>query len=119
LLYLDRVVGRIIEQLKAAGKFDDALLIFTSDHGWRWDPDVPVKDWTADPILRKVPLLVKLPRQQQARVVNKTVYNHLQLRPIIEQVLSGNLEESKTLEIIENLEELPAPKGRYSTRPKP
>jgi len=119
LLYLDRIVGRIIEQLKAAGKFDDALLIFTSDHGWRWDPDVPVKDWTADPILRKVPLLVKLPGQQQARVVNKTIYNHLQLRPIIEQVLSGNIEESKTLEIVENLEELPAPKGRYSIRPKP
>jgi len=119
LLYLDRVVGRIIGQLKAAGKFDEALLIFTSDHGWRWDPDLPVKDWTADPILRKVPLLVKLPGQQQAHVVNKTIYNHLHLRPIIEQVLSGNIAESKTLELIEKLEEFPDPKGRYTIRPKP
>jgi arylsulfatase A-like enzyme len=33
LLYADALVGQIVDELKAAGMFDDSLLIITSDHG--------------------------------------------------------------------------------------
>jgi hypothetical protein len=47
--------------LKASGRYDDALIIFTSDHAWPQDPD-----WEAGRLTEPrthVPLIVKLPGQ--------------------------------------------------------
>lgn len=65
LRLLDRRVGEIVEHLKAAGRFDDALIVFTSDHSWRRDPQLPA---TADaPERRHVPLLIKFPGQTESQ----------------------------------------------------
>ncbi len=65
LRLLDRRVGEIVEHLQAAGRFDDALIVFTSDHSWRRDPLLP-KDSHA-PERRHVPLLIKFPGQSEPR----------------------------------------------------
>jgi arylsulfatase A-like enzyme len=59
LRQLDRVVGRFVSTLHNADKYDDAMIILTSDHTWRHDPDV--KRSMTDDELTHVPLIVKLP----------------------------------------------------------
>ena len=59
LRYLDVVIGDFVNDLKRAGVYDSALVILTSDHSWRLDPDSAVRS-TPD-AFRRVPLLVKWP----------------------------------------------------------
>lgn len=73
LRVMDRVIGEIVRTLEDAGRFDDALLIVTSDHSWRDDPAVPEP---GDDLLRHVPLIVKAPGQTEARSVSETFGTH-------------------------------------------
>ena len=66
--YADAVLGQLLTQLRASGRFDDALVVVTSDHGWREDPD-PAFTRPTDRVHR-VPLIVKWPGQTTPRVVN-------------------------------------------------
>ena len=94
----DNVLGQIVAHLKASGKYDDALLIFTSDHSWRPDPMERYTNWVVDPSRRQVPLLIKMPGQRAPRIITKTIYNNLHLRPIVEAVLrEGALSEDDAL----------------------
>jgi len=61
LLRLDTVIGEICDHLRRKQLFDDALIIMTSDHGWRRDPDPQFRE--ANPDHRHVPLFVKRPQQ--------------------------------------------------------
>ncbi|GAB6185397.1 sulfatase-like hydrolase/transferase [Thermopirellula anaerolimosa] len=65
LRLLDRRVGEIVEHLQAVGRFDDALIVFTSDHSWRRDPELPTTPNA--PERRHVPLLIKFPGQTEPR----------------------------------------------------
>ena len=62
LAYADAALGEIFERLRAAGRYDDALIIVTSDHGeafWqhgRWGHNDELHEETVH-----VPLVVKLP----------------------------------------------------------
>jgi hypothetical protein len=62
LAFLDLVLGEAVARLDSAGLLDPALLIVTSDHSWKTEPDsslrkVPgARSW--------VPLIVKLPHQK-------------------------------------------------------
>ena len=75
------------------------------------------KDLLHDVQFRKVPLLIKFPGQQAGQRVEKIVYNHLALRPLIESVWAGNSSEAGAAVAIQNLEELPLPSGVVSKRP--
>lgn len=70
LLHLDRVIGGFTTALKDAGRYKDALLILTSDHGWRHDPAWPISEKRP---ATHVPLIVKLPGQTEARNVSARV----------------------------------------------
>ncbi|MBI3413994.1 MAG: sulfatase-like hydrolase/transferase [Verrucomicrobia bacterium] len=117
LLHMDNVIGQIVDELKKAGKFDDAMLIVTSDHSWREDPDNGTEINYGAPSLRKVPLLIKFPGQSQAQFVDKTIYNHLHLQPIIERAVHGGVKAQDAAELIAKMEVLPTPTGRFSVRP--
>ncbi|MBI3415028.1 MAG: sulfatase-like hydrolase/transferase [Verrucomicrobia bacterium] len=119
LIYMDRLIGEIVERLKASGKYDDAMIVVTGDHSWRSDPDEVVKNWKADLRYRKVPLFIKFPGQKSAHVIDKTVYNNLALKPLIDFVLRGKVDEQSAAEAIKQLENLPTPSGINSKRPKP
>lgn len=62
--YMDTLLGELVAELKSAGKYDDALIILTSDHNWNSDPAFVGK--RNDQISTHVPLLVKHPRQTTA-----------------------------------------------------
>lgn len=117
LQYHDRIIGEIIDQLKKTGQYDKALVILTSDHEWRGDPTFTEPNWKIDPLRRRVPLLVKFPGQKTGRAVERTVYNHVHLRPMIEQVLRGEVDEGSLQKLMDNLEYVPVPTGKNSVRP--
>ena len=78
LRYMDTMFGRFVEQLKQIGQYAPALLIVTSDHAWRLDPDLPPYDMStadADPdsAFKHVPLWVKAPGQEGGEIVDDRV----------------------------------------------
>lgn len=99
--FVDRVVGEIVDALKNAGKFDDALLILTSDHGWRCEREQSIRsqpNWD-----RSVPLLIKLPGQQAGKVIEQEICN-TQLAPLLEAVFAGDNVNEALSQIIEQTE---------------
>jgi hypothetical protein len=84
LLYLDRVVGEIVSALEASGRFDDALLVMTGDHGWQ----------RHDQAVRHVPLLVKWPGQRAGeRVAGR--FSTLELGGLVELAARGGASVSE------------------------
>jgi hypothetical protein len=118
LLYQDRVIGRLVEHFKGSGKYDDALLIFTADHSWRPDPLEEEENWKIDPSRRRVPLLVKVPGQTSARIIDKTVYNNFHLKVFIDHALRGDASVDRMEAVIGNLKDVPTPTGKNTTIPE-
>jgi hypothetical protein len=93
LKYLDALIGRLTQQLRRSGKFDDALIVMTSDHGWR------------DPGKQKhVPLIIKLPGQTAPQVI-ETRFGNYQIKPILEMAFRGNINETRVLDLIRSTAE--------------
>ncbi len=71
--YMDVVIGQICQALRDCGRWDDSVIIFTSDHNWRFDPARP-KSWSdledPNPVSewKHVPLMIKYPGQTAGRV---------------------------------------------------
>lgn len=89
LHYADCVLGKCLGRLRTAKKFDPALILVTSNHAWREEPEPdyrPGPDWK-----RRVPLLIKLPGQQDTRRIDHPVETN-RLAPLIHAVLSGTIE---------------------------
>jgi len=92
LRYLDAVVGHLMRTLRAAHKFDDALLILTSDHSWRREPDSSLARASAR--ARWVPLLVKLPHQTAGAAVDQE-FSTVGLMPLLELAFEGRATEAE------------------------
>ncbi|HEY7016963.1 MAG TPA: sulfatase-like hydrolase/transferase, partial [Gaiellaceae bacterium] len=69
--YADRVLGRIVERLRATGLYDRALLVVTADHGVSFRAGQKRRPLSAAnrQDIAFVPLFVKLPGQKRGRVV--------------------------------------------------
>lgn len=88
LAYLDAVLGQFLDALRRAGKYDDALIAFTSDHSWRLDYTFDGKLQDGEEV-RHVPLLLKLPGQREPlRIAEK--FPLLNLRPVLDAALRGD-----------------------------
>lgn len=83
---LDQQIGEFMNGLQAAGRFDEALLILTSDHAWSQDPagaeDRPMCDRT------HVPLIIKLPGQKTG-TAGSALIETWRLGELIAEVTSG------------------------------
>ena len=97
LAYTDRVIGEFVAALDGAGRFDDALLIFTSDHAWAQDPE-----WTAgrrtEPRTH-VPLIIKLPHQRRPVTVSSR-FENLTLGSFIEHVLQSESPDDQAEQLV-------------------
>ncbi len=103
---LDHYVGQVVAQLRAAGKFDDALIILTSDHSWRSDPEPQMhQEKDAD---RCVPLIIKLPGQKTGAVIEDPLVTN-QLKPFFEAVFAGERDPQRLLQILRRLAAQPPP----------
>lgn len=72
--YTDEHVGRLFDSVKKLGLYDDALIVFTSDHGEEfWDHDRFEHGHTLYNELVHVPLLLKLPGNQGHTTIDTRV----------------------------------------------
>ncbi len=82
----DHFVGELISALKEAGKFENALMILTSDHTWGTDP--AYEHFPEGDAATHVPLIVKLPRQRiPITIVSR--FDHQQLAELIRYALGA------------------------------
>ena len=109
--HLDRVVSRLVGRLRADGRYDDALVIMTSDHAWRNDPSLP---HTPGPRVRHVPLLVKAPGQRSPHTVDAPVVLS-RIGPLIEAAVAGRLDENEAGRLIESIADAGAGAGAPAT----
>lgn len=75
----DQGVGVLLDLLKATGKLDDTLIVFTSDHG---APFQGAKTTVYDPGLR-VPLLVRHPAASKRGFVSQAMISYVAITPTL------------------------------------
>jgi hypothetical protein len=68
LAAMDALIGDFVSTLRRSGRYDGSVVVLTSDHGWRHDPDRLAGRSVAP--LTRVPLLVKGPHQATAARVD-------------------------------------------------
>jgi len=67
IAHLDEWVGRIVDELKAAGRYDDTLIVIAADHGEGfWEHEFISHSTIPYEELVHVPLIVKLPHSASA-----------------------------------------------------
>lgn len=68
--YTDRLVGEIIDEIKASDLYDDSLVVVTADHGVAFSGDGNLRSATAETLgsIAYVPLIVKSPGQSQGEI---------------------------------------------------
>ena len=86
LSYLDKKIGEITSILKKANKFENSLIIMTSDHSWRKDPDYRKTKLLMEK--RHVPLFAKMPYQKHSIEINSK-FNTYKLGSFINKYLDG------------------------------
>jgi hypothetical protein len=69
-MYTDRLIGGILERFKAAGLYDEALIVVVADHGVSFAERQNSREPTTATIgdVAFVPLLIKEPRQHDGRI---------------------------------------------------
>lgn len=74
IMYVDELLGRFIQYLKKAGKYDDALIIITADHGESFGDHNMLGHWHVlyEDVLH-VPLIIKWPGSERQGVNNVLV----------------------------------------------
>jgi membrane-anchored protein YejM (alkaline phosphatase superfamily) len=91
LAFLDLVLGEALSELDSANLLDRSLVIVTSDHTWKTDPDSSLR---TGPVARTwVPLFVKLPHQKVGHRISER-FCLSQLGSLLEGVMDSTLTES-------------------------
>jgi arylsulfatase A-like enzyme len=92
VLYADRVVGRIVEELKKAGVYEETAIIVSADHGENLgELGMYAEHGTADAITCRVPLVVKWPASLRGKrgAVDSGLHYNLDLAPTLMELLGG------------------------------
>jgi arylsulfatase A-like enzyme len=87
LMSVDNALGGLMRELKARGRFDNALIIVSSDHGESFERGFLGHGGHAlhEAVIR-VPLLIKLPGQSSGRVISQAV-SQVDIVPTIQDIL--------------------------------
>jgi hypothetical protein len=88
--YVDTYVGEVIDELKANGIYDDAIIVVLADHGVTVRPDVYHRRWaTEDTIgdIAAIPLFIKYPNQAGAGEIDDYRAEIIDVLPTIADVL--------------------------------
>jgi len=97
LAYLDKKIGEIVSILKKADKFDNSLIIMTSDHSWRRDFGLSKDNFLPEKYL--VPLFVKLPHQEYSIDIDSEFYI-FKLGNFINKYLDGDFTSTEVKSLI-------------------
>jgi hypothetical protein len=96
-IYVDTLLGVLLDELKASGLYDQALLVVTADHGISFEPGGPIRSVegqaltaASTPDVLWVPLFVKEPGQRTGTVSDANVLS-IDVLPTIADVLDIEL----------------------------
>jgi Sulfatase len=75
-MYTDRLVGVLLDELRARGIYDKAAIVLTADHGISFTTGQPRRRISPENIneISLVPFIVKLPGQQKGAIDNRPVF---------------------------------------------
>ncbi len=96
----DRLIGRFVGAMKDAGRFDDALVIFTSDHAWPEDPEWKA-GWRTEPRTH-VPLIVKMPGQKHPLTVTSR-FETRTIGSLIECALQAEVQDRNVRQLLQEV----------------
>ncbi len=85
LVHMDGLIGEVIDAMRRSGQWDEAMVVLTSDHAWRDDPDRQTRSASSD--LTHVPLIVKFPNQHEGGVFS-TRFETRRLKVLVEHALT-------------------------------
>lgn len=115
--YTDELVGRLLASLKSKGLYDDALVLFVSDHGEglgdHGEQEHGLFLYTESV---RVPLIVKLPRQRRAGTRVTEPVQHIDLVPtILDLVAAPSIPALRGRSLVPALDGKPVPEqGIYA-----
>jgi arylsulfatase A-like enzyme len=88
--YLDQYLGVLFDGLRQRGLYDDAVILFTADHGEEFYDH---KGWwhgqTLFDELIRVPAILKLPKEEKAGAVNAGFARHIDVAPTLLQFVGA------------------------------
>jgi len=90
--YLDRMLGRLLRQLRAIGMYDRALVVAVADHGVSFAAGQQMRDVTPSNVqdIAFVPLFIKAPGQQRGAVSDEPART-TDVLPTIMETLGGRV----------------------------
>jgi hypothetical protein len=91
--YADRLIGRMMDELKAEGMYKDSLVVVTSDHGISFETATSPRSATEATVdaLAYTPLLIKRPGQDEGAIDDTNVMG-FDLVPTIADILDIPIE---------------------------
>ena len=86
VVYLDRLIGAVIDRLEETGMYDRSLVVVVADHGVSFRPGSPHRQVTRENFadIMAVPFFVKAPGQTQGEVNDEFVRNTDALPTIVD-----------------------------------
>lgn len=72
---IDRVLGKLLDNLQSRGMYEDSLIVVLSDHGTSFQPGAPRRSTAPETVgeLAPVPIFIKEPEQTSGRIVDVPV----------------------------------------------
>ena len=110
LYYVDTVLGKLIAELKSNDKYDNSLIIVTSDHGWTTDPiyykpeegtDYWLVDWDDQSLKANIPFIMKMPQQKENITINEK-FSLVATRDLLKLILKERLELKQVESYLKN-----------------
>ena len=73
--FIDTMIGRLVDKLKAENQYDETLIVITADHGTAIEPGKQRRKLSEAnaPAILQVPLLIKLPHQSTGQISDRRV----------------------------------------------
>lgn len=94
ILYTDYLIGKLIDQLKEYGVYEDTAIIVTSDHGENLgELGIYSEHATADYATCHIPLILKWPGGMKNRV-NENLHYNIDLLPTLAELLNRERHEN-------------------------
>ncbi|MBE9551373.1 MAG: sulfatase-like hydrolase/transferase [Proteobacteria bacterium] len=90
--FVDRLLGAIIDRIRAVGLYDRSLIVVTADHGISFRPDDkrrPITKTNYQDIM-PIPLLIKVPNQHEGVISDRNIES-IDILPTVADILGISL----------------------------
>ncbi len=93
LMFIDNMIGQLLDKLESTGLMDECLFVITADHGEAFVPGVSRREVVGDNIseVLPIPLFIKLPGQREGVISDRNVES-IDVFPTIADVIGLELQ---------------------------